>query len=320
MASVAGLELDLSSAASAAIMPSTRPADAARLVGVKKLRADRCPALACLLRWPARFRLAVARTHRADPGGDDGQLGSPRSHLRPAGDPPMPPARALFAAEPPSCVFARPASSTASRSTSSNHWSHSLRSPGRASRRALSRRGSLAPLLGRQHQSVGQPFDHRRPQQRRSPAFSNSPCLSATRQPSRLPLSTVERYREGVLAACGCRTSCRSGPSAFPAGRTSRKSARVAPGGRPGRCNPGRGPPGSRRARARYWSETSGGRSGRRGPPESYRGGASVVVADEGREKVPGLAGDPPQGAAFGIAQGDLDRSPRLADSKSHDR
>ena len=50
------------------------------------------------------------------------------------------------------------------------------------------------------------------------------------------------------------------------------------------------------------------------------RGEPVIDVADERREKVPGLAGDAPQGATFGIAQGDLDRSPRLADLKSNDR
>ena len=117
----------------------------------QKLRADRCPALASLLVEPADLRLVIARTHRANPGSDGGQLGTPRSHL---GQQAVRPRRRLATASggaASSCFVARPASSTASRSTSSNHRSHSLRSPGGTSTKALSRRGFLAPLLGRQH-------------------------------------------------------------------------------------------------------------------------------------------------------------------------
>ena len=62
-------------------MPSIRPADAGDARRRQQLRADRCPALASRLVEPADVRLVIARSHRADPGSDGGQLGPPRSHL-----------------------------------------------------------------------------------------------------------------------------------------------------------------------------------------------------------------------------------------------
>ena len=209
--------------------------------------------------------MAFARA-QGNPGGDRGQLGTPRPDLD---HQPVRPGRRLTA-------FAVRARVTCFGTTSPlDGLAFDLLEPGVPCAQIAGRRVHegpeptpfLAPLLGGQHECIGQPLDHGRPQERLF-AFCSSPCLSATRQPNRLPLSTVRQVpRRKRLQRAGVVPVVEVPPVFLHAGQMSRRSARAArPVGR-ARCNRGRGQPGSRRARGRRWLARSGGRPGRRGPP-----------------------------------------------------
>ena len=183
--------------------PSIRPAAAARLAGVSSsVRIFAQLWLACVGER-MRLRLRVDRADRADPGGDGRQLGTPR--LRTSAARRSGPRRRLAApaARPRRRLTRRrPASSTASRSTASSQlvpFAQIGRIVPRA--RALSRRAAAHPPAPPPASACRSDPSITAGPKTGSPAFCNSPCLSATRQPSKLPLSTVEMYRGGS----GCR-------------------------------------------------------------------------------------------------------------------
>ncbi len=157
---VSGSPLDCSSVASSASIPSNRPADSARLTGARS-------SARIVAQSPRSFAVVQQRSHsRSHERTAPIQGATVASSLRHAvpelpGAQPTRPARCLLRSNP-ALMCGDPADQLDGLALDFfQPKSHSPRSPGSASKRALSRRGVFTPLLHGQRERVVQAFDHR---------------------------------------------------------------------------------------------------------------------------------------------------------------